>query len=135
MSGPSRGVLLLILGGILIFVAFIVLLDKREKAPTPFSRIPASRGTANPAQDQLMALPDQIRIFALATIVKKNCVGTRAFFMGMASNHNAYWSVACANGKSYEVEIAPDANGSTAVLDCTILRRAKINCFERLRDQ
>jgi hypothetical protein len=93
--------------------------------------LPAPCGTENAGHDQLMALPDRTRLLSLATIVKKNCVGTRAFFMGMASNHNAYWSVACANGKSYVVEIAPDEKGSTLVLNCATLSREKINCFER----
>src|ERR1700722_981819 len=113
MAEPSRGVILLI-GGILVLVAFVVLLVEKAKISTPFSRIPASHGSGNAAHDQLAALPDSTRILALATIVKKSCVGTRAFFMGMASNHNAYWSVACTNGKSYVVEIAPEANGSCA---------------------
>ena len=129
MSEPRRGVLLLI-AGVLNLVAFIAL-HERGKISGRFRRIPASHGTENTAHDQLMALSDRTRILSLATIVKNGCIGTGAFFMGMASNHSAYWSVACANGKSYVVQVAPDANGSTAVLNCAVLSRAEINCFDR----
>src|ERR1700722_3664037 len=51
MAEPSRGVILLI-GGILVLVAFVVLLVEKAKISTPFSRIPASHGSGNAAHKE-----------------------------------------------------------------------------------
>ncbi len=54
------------------------------------------------------------------------CIGKKAFHMGVgtkgASKDVAFWSVRCSNGKSYAVQINPDAGGSSTVLDCGVLR-------------
>ena len=111
--------------------------------------------TGNPTNDRLLALSQGEQAAALGAMAGEGCVGNRAFYMGIFSgtaphqtkeeqrlaailsmDHSAFWSVGCANGKSYEVEIRADAAGSTKVLDCSVLRAiAKTDCFVRLKNQ
>jgi hypothetical protein len=53
--------------------------------------------------------------------------------MGMnLMDNDAYWSVRCTNGKSYQIRIKADDGGSTSVLDCDVLKLAKVSCFQKL---
>jgi hypothetical protein len=98
---------------------------------------PASVSTSgNLSNDQLSAFTPGERALALGKIVDEKCVGKDAFYMGMGKDLSAYWSVRCLNGRSYEVEIHPDARGSTKVLDCRLLWTvAKVKCFKKLDEQ
>lgn len=50
-------------------------------------------------------------------------------------DQEAYWSVRCTNGKSYQVAIKADATGHTKVVDCAIMKAmADVNCFVKLDD-
>jgi hypothetical protein len=92
--------------------------------------------TRNRAHDMLAKLEPSLQAYSLGRITNEGCVGTRAFYMGMAKDRSAYWSVACRDGKSYQVEIKADATGSTSVMDCSLLKAvAKVNCFQRFEDQ
>jgi hypothetical protein len=88
----------------------------------------------------LMAKTSDVRVFALAHIVTSSgdrCTGTKAFFMGLNPKDNeAYWSVGCTNGKSYEVAIKANATGSTSVVDCAVMKTiAHVSCFQKLDQQ
>ena len=110
-----------------------------KKATTPEYSY-SSPSTGNVAHDMLLAKTSGVRAFALAHIVTSSgdrCTGTKAFFMGLNPKDNeAYWSVGCTNGKSYEVAIKANATGSTSVVDCAVMKTiAHVSCFQKLDQQ
>jgi hypothetical protein len=97
-------------------------------------------GTGNAAHDMLSKLDVGARASALGGIVASSgdrCRGKDAFFMGSDPKDNeAYWSVRCTNGKSYEVAIKANATGSTSIMDCAALKAvADVDCFVKLSDK
>jgi len=95
----------------------------------------SSDSSGNPVSDHLMARTPDEQASLLGQIAGDGCVGTRAFYMGQDKEHGAYWSVGCTNGLGYQVEIDPDAAGHTRVVDCSILKAIRVNCFEKLEGQ
>jgi len=95
----------------------------------------AATSTGNPFTDRLLALPEQQRIELLAKGVRHNCVGTRAFFMGVTASGRArgtaYWSLACNNGRNYVIQINPDKKGTSIVADCRVLQGTGRECFQQ----
>ena len=90
------------------------------------------RQTGNVAQDRLAAFTESERAAFLGKAVQEGYLGTRAFFMGTDHENDAFWSVGCANGQSYSVEIHPDPTGSTQVLECSVLKAvAGVSCFTK----
>lgn len=92
--------------------------------------------TDNPGNNMLLALSSTDRAATLAGLVKEdNCSGTRAFYMGLwKKTGSAFWSVKCADGSAYLIEIKNDAAGSTNVLDCSIVEKdSSDRCFRRLK--
>jgi hypothetical protein len=92
--------------------------------------------TGNPTNDRLLASSAGQQATALGQVVGHSCAGGRAFYMGIGkpgvAEDKAFWSVECASGASWSVEIAPDSKGTTTVLECSMLRFvAKVNCFEK----
>src|SRR5471030_1967117 len=85
---------------------------------TPQSATPESSytspspSTGNTGHDLFLTLTPDFRALALGQIVVGSgdmCKGTTTFFMGMnPRNNDAYWSVTCTNGKSYQVSIKAD---------------------------
>jgi len=79
----------------------------------------------NRFNDALMQLPPQERAGKLADHLGVWCIGTKPFFMGVtkvgAAKGYAYWSITCAGGKSYMIQIAPDGKG--AAVDCQTLKQ------------
>jgi hypothetical protein len=92
-------------------------------------------GSGNPTNDRLLALPPARQAQVLADSFGRGCVGVSAFPMGVASTAKwkflAYWSVRCKNGKSYVVQIAPDAKGTSIVADCRALQGTGRECFKK----
>ncbi len=92
-------------------------------------------GSGNSTNDRLLALPQDQQAQALAGSFRRGCVGVSAFFMGMTATGkakgNAYWSVACKNGKSYAVQIAPNKKGTAVVVDCKALEGTGKECFKK----
>lgn len=90
----------------------------------------------NIANDRLLALPKDQQAVMLGQVVGEGCIGKLTFYRGIGktglAKDKAYWAVRCANGKSYMVEISPDARGSTSILDCPILKAVGIDCFKKL---
>lgn len=92
--------------------------------------------TGNEANDLMLSLPQDKQSSALTRFVNSAgylCIGERVFYAGIAQDRIAYWSVGCTDGHSYQVEFAPDAGGSTKILDCHILKVVgKSDCFVKL---
>ncbi len=92
-------------------------------------------GSGNRTNDRLMALPPARQAQALAGSLRRGCIGVEAFPMGVTARGRArgtaYWSVRCKNGKSYVVQIAPDAKGTAVVADCRALQGTGRECFKK----
>src|SRR5437867_5036539 len=94
--------------------------------------IAAAPGTAaigadakNATNERLLAAPPDQQAQALTTGIK-GCTGTSAFPMGVTASGKAkgyaYWSVRCQDGRSFVVQIAPDAKGTATIADCQALQ-------------
>jgi len=104
----------------------------------PVSTTPriVSKTTGNEANDRLLALSKTEQALMLGKAAGEGCVGNRAFYMGIAKDRTASWSVGCTDGNSYAVQIDADSVGTTSILDCSILKVvAKVNCFEKFAPQ
>lgn len=74
----------------------------------------------NPAHDGLSTLRGLERAEMLGKAIGKECRGETAFF----------WSVRCRDGTSYQVQVHPDAAGSTNTIECGLLKAvANVSCF------
>jgi len=85
----------------------------------------AAAPSENHFNDELLGLPPQQRAAKLADHLGVWCIGTKPFFMGMtkdgAAKGYAYWSVTCAGGASYLIQITPEGQG--AATDCRTLKQ------------
>jgi len=91
--------------------------------------------TGNPSSDLLLSLREDQQAATLAKVVpNEHCVPRRAFYMGI-SDKKAYWSVGCASGNNYQIQIEADQKGENNVIDCTLLVLARIDCFVKLDKQ
>ena len=86
----------------------------------------AQSGTVeNQYNEQLLHMPPQEQSAKLADHLGVWCIGTRPFYMGStkqgAAKGYAYWSVTCAGGASYMIQITPDGQG--AAVDCQTLKQ------------
>jgi hypothetical protein len=92
-------------------------------------------GSGNPVTDTLLAMPEPQRTELLGRTVRHDCVGTRAFLMGVTASGpargTAYWSVACTNGRSYVIQIDRDKKGTSFVADCRVLQGTGRECFQQ----
>jgi hypothetical protein len=90
-------------------------------------------GSGNPTHDHLLALPPAEQAKTLGKGVAQGCVGVSAFPMGVTSTGKAkglaYWSVRCKDGRSFAVQIAPDAQA--VVVDCRVLQANGKECFKK----
>ena len=133
-----------ILAVLIAVVILIVAANHTDPSEFSNSRSPASEetlsATGNVAQDGLVRLPPAARAKMLGSIVVSSgdtCTGEDSFFMGInRRNIQAFWSVRCTNGRSYEVGIDANTTGSTRVIDCDLLKTAaKVSCFVKLDQQ
>ena len=90
-------------------------------------------GSGNPVHDRLLSLPPAEQAKALAQNVGQGCNGTSAFPMGVVSTDKwkslAYWSVRCKDGRSFAIQIAP--NAQIFVIDCRTLQANGKECFKK----
>src|SRR5216683_1462530 len=89
-------------------------------------------GSGNATNDRLLALPPDQQA-AMLTKGIKGCAGESPFPMGVTATGKAkgyaYWSVRCKDGRSFAVQIAPDAK---AVLEeCKALEGTGKECFKK----
>jgi hypothetical protein len=99
------------------------------------SAVVEAASSGNRTNDRLLALSPARQAQALGNSLRRGCVGVSAFPMGVTKTGramgNAYWSVRCRNGRSYVVQIAPDARGTAIATDCRALRGTGRECFKK----
>ena len=92
----------------------------------------AAGGSGNSANDSLLAMSPEQQAEMLTKGIK-GCVGTSPFPMGVTTTGKAkgyaYWSVRCKDGRSFAVQIAPDAQA--VVVDCRVLQANGKECFKK----
>jgi hypothetical protein len=128
---------------ILSFAALMVIISsivENSKLATPnpaqASQDDQTVHTGNPAHDRLVALGSSAQASLLGQIAGEECGGVSAFYMGMDKETNVFWSVRCANSKSYQIQIQPNATGSTRIMDCAVLKAvADVDCFVKFDAQ
>jgi len=90
-------------------------------------------GSGNPIHDRLLSLPPAEQAKTLGQNVGQGCIGTLAFPMGVISTDKwkslAYWSVRCKDGRSFAIQIAP--NAQIFVIDCRTLQANGKECFKK----
>ena len=89
----------------------------------------------NQANDKLVKMPPPERAGVLARAVSNWCIGTETFLMGVetsgAAAGNAYWSLRCADGTAWAVQINPLAE--IVAIDCDSFKEngAGKECFKK----
>jgi hypothetical protein len=138
-TGTVIGLSILGLLGFVVLIVVIGSVAENSNQGTSTGISPPTRAiqnTGNPAHDRLMALGASAQALLLGQIAGEGCSGDSAFYMGMDKETNAYWSVRCTNGRSYQVQIQPNATGSTAIMDCDVLKAvARVSCFAKFDQQ
>jgi hypothetical protein len=90
-------------------------------------------GSGNQTHDRLLSLPAAEQAKTLAKAIGQDCVGLSAFAMGVTHTGKAkglaYWSVRCRDGRSFALQIAPDAEA--VVVDCRLLQANGKPCFKK----
>lgn len=92
-------------------------------------------GSVNPANDKLLSMKPAARAAVLAKAVGHWCIGTEAFLMGVSTSGrgagNAYWSLRCADGSAWAVQIDPLAE--VTAIDCAVFnaQAAGKECFKK----
>ncbi len=129
--------ILAIIVGCLILIAISMIFNSANEVRSKQTAASRAVGhSGNEAHDRLLLLGAEERARFLGKITNENCAGIRSFYMGMGDDHSVFWSVACSSGKSFELQINADAQGSARVIDCAVLKAvSKINCFESLAGQ
>jgi hypothetical protein len=89
----------------------------------------------NKAHERLLQMPPPERAATLAAAVGHWCIGTEAFPMGVVTQGrgegNAYWSLRCADGTAWAVQIDPFAD--VTAIDCASFKAAGQGkeCFKK----
>ena len=94
----------------------------------------ATAAAQNRANDYLLSVGETVRATALARAIGEGCVGVKPFYMGIGktgiNENKAFWSLLCADGRSFSVQVNPDGNGT--VLTCGALEAMGGGpCFRR----
>ena len=89
----------------------------------------------NPASAKLEKLPPAERAATLARAVGHWCIGTEAFLMGVIAGGpgagNAYWSLRCADGSAWAIQIDPLAEFTAIGCDDYKANAAGKECFKK----
>lgn len=98
----------------------------------------AAAYAANGANDYLLSVTPKIQAATLAKAGGAGCRGQKAFYMGIGksglSEDKGFWSVRCADGRSFSVQVNPD--GTSLVLECVALRALNAGtCFKKLSNE
>jgi hypothetical protein len=103
------------------------------RSPAALAALAAPRaGTL--AQQRMAGLPSTEQARLLGQAASEDCAGVAAFAMGIGRKDadwgDAYWSVRCADGRSYAVIIRPDRAGTATALPCAVVKSAGMECFK-----
>jgi hypothetical protein len=97
----------------------------------------SAQASSNAAHDQIAALSEPQRAALFSKLLAKEdaaCANvSRTFYRGFDKSGNAYWSAQCRSNKAYQVQISPNASGSTSLLDCAVAKIMGINCFAKFQ--
>jgi len=97
---------------------------------------PVEKPPRNAANERILSLPAHQQARVMGTAIGKSCVGKTAFFMGLGDEGSAFWSVRCANGRTYAVAVAPDEDGSTTSMSCaSFTAKTHVQCFKKFSDK
>jgi len=69
----------------------------------------------------------------LAQIVNgtgKPCTPSGSIYKGKDEKGSAYYTLTCSNGTNWMVTLVNDADGTTLVTSCEIMKRVGANCFD-----
>ena len=92
-------------------------------------------GPLNPANAELLKLPAAERAAKLARSISRWCIGTEAFPMGVVGagpgRGNAYWSLRCADGTEWAVQIDPQAQTTAILCDTFKFAAPGMECFKK----
>jgi hypothetical protein len=96
----------------------------------------SSCALANPASDTLHRMQEGDRRNVLAQLVHSSgeaCgAGAKTFFQGTSRQNHAFWNLRCSNGRAYQIMFYPDRDGSSKLLDCSVLRKMNAGeCFKK----
>jgi hypothetical protein len=87
----------------------------------------------NNYSEQLLRLSPQEQAARLANFVGFWCVGAHPFLMGVTQRGTAagyaYWSLECAGGESYAIQLDPHGEGN--VTECHALQGSGRECFRK----
>ena len=104
-------------------------------APASADLVSPGGGPLNSANDELLKLPPE-RAEKLARAISEWCIGTDAYLMGVIGagpgRGNAYWSLRCADGSEWAIQIDPQAE--ITAIDCAALQAAAApgkECFKQ----
>jgi hypothetical protein len=122
-------VLFIVLVCLITLVSIALRMPARSQAEpektTPFN-------TGNPTAERLLNMSAEAQRYVLAQDVP-GCTANQTFYMGRDRDHDAFFSIWCSDGGSYEIMIRPDSEGSSKVLECATLEAvAQVKCFEKL---
>ncbi len=71
----------------------------------------------------------------LSEILNKSGYGcgtaSKVLLQGEDRDGAVYWNISCSNGQSYSIQIPPNPQENTRILECSIMRVLGINCFEK----
>jgi hypothetical protein len=115
------------------FVALAVAASLSAGSAVGAAQAPAK--SVNQANDKLLKASPAERAAALAGAVGHWCIGTETFLMGVETSGpgagNAYWSLRCAAGEEWAVQIDPLAN--VDAIDCDTFKTAGApkECFKK----
>jgi hypothetical protein len=99
------------------------------------ARVAGAAGSINPANDELLKLGPAARAAKLAAAVGNWCIGTQTFLMGVETEGtgagNAYWSLRCAEGTAWAVQVDP--LGEVTAIGCDAFKAAALGkeCFKK----
>jgi hypothetical protein len=103
------------------------------------TRTPVASAIKNPAHDWLLSQSSTGQVNMLAKMVGGGYRGKTAFYQGNmrsgagalpGTENDAFWSIRCYDGRSYEVEVHPDGSGK--VLECSVLKAMHAGeCFKK----
>jgi hypothetical protein len=89
----------------------------------------------NPANDKLEKLAPAARAGVLARVVGNRCIGTETFLMGVVAagtgQGNAYWSLRCADGSTWAIQVDPLAEITAIGCDTFKDVGAGKECFKK----